>query len=504
MVGTLGFERAFEPCSIAVVGVSRSEQQEHVGSTGLGIMRALRHAGYQGHVYPINPNAGEIDGVRAYPSVTSVPELLDLVIVTVPAVVVPQVLEDCVAARAMNVHVCSSGFAETGEEKGRVLEEKVRQIALRGGLRLVGPNCMGIQVPRARVSTFDGVPLVDGPVAFLSQSGGHTHRLLQYGPTVGIGFSIVISYGNAAGMDVTDFLEYLGSDHGTKVICLYLEGARNGNLLTRMVRRINLVKPVVVWKGGLSDSGARAVASHTGSLGGNKQMWDAFFKQTGAVRAGSIEELAEVSAALVSLPPSLGKRVVVISGGGGNNVAAGDMCAEEGIRLPPLSAETRRGLGEFLSTVNQGLTNPLEAPSLFEDPGQMNRALRLLDTDAGVDMVIVSLMMAHIARKGPNLAGQLLDCLAKIALDKSFHKTLVVTLSDPVTAEAARYWQQIGQTGIPWYPTLRQTCRAVSRYASYYEFVERARGCIPAGSYRLALDAPPSRGFRQRPFFVDV
>lgn len=475
-----GFERAFEPRSIAIVGVSRSKQPRHFGSSGLSILRALHHSGYQGCLYPINPNATEIDGVRVYSSVLSVPDPLDLVIITVPAVAVPQVLEDCIAAKAMNVHVCSSGFAETGEEECKKLEEKVKEIALRGGLRLLGPNCMGIQVPRARITTFDDVPLVHGPVALLSQSGGHAYRFLQYGSTVGVGFSRVISYGNAAVMDVTDLLEYIDSDPETRVICLYLEGVRNGNLLTSMVKQINLVKPVVVWKAGLTDAGARAAASHTGSLAGNRQIWDAFFKQTGAVRAGSVEEMAEVSAALVSLPPSLGKRTVVISGGGGNNVAAGDICAEEGIQLPPLLAETKNELSEFISTVNQGLTNPLEAPSLFLSPSQMNRAMKLLDADPTVDMVIVSLMMAGITRKGIDVADRMLDCLANIARGKVFHKPLVITLSDPMTAEAVRYWQQIKQAGILWYPSLRQACRAMSRYASYYEFVERAGGCSPA------------------------
>jgi len=466
-----GFERALEPQSIAIVGVSRSERQEHFGTSGLAIMRALREAGYKGAVYPINPKADEIDGTKAFAALSALPEQADLVIVAVPAAVVPQVLEDCIKAGMLNVQVCSSGFAETGEQKGRILEEKVRQIVRRGGLRLLGPNCLGIQVPRLGITTISHAKLVTGPVGFLSQSGGHTNRFLKYGPKVGVGFSKIISYGNAAGLDVVDLLEYMCSDKDTKVICLYLEGAPRGNMLVSMVRKINRIKPVIVWKGGLTDFGARAAASHTGSLAGNSQMWDAFFKQTGAVRVSSIEEMAEVCAAFINLPPPSGNRAVVISGGGGNNVAAGDICAEEGIQLLPLSYKLKHGLSQFISFVNQGLTNPLEAASMFFSSSQMRKAMALFNNEPSIDIVIVSLLMAHMDEKGT--IDKILDTLADISKEKELRKLLVVTLTDSVTEDAFQYWQKIRKAGILWYPTLRQTCIAVSKYVAYHEFLKK-------------------------------
>lgn len=467
-----GFEEAFNPRAVAIVGVSRSDRQRHPGGTGLSFLRRLRQLGFEGRIYPVNPNASEIEGTKVYPSVTAIPEPLDLVMVTVPAAFVPQVLEDCVAAKALNVHICTSGFGETGEEEGKRLESRMRDIALMGGLRVIGPNCMGLQVPSVRMGTMDDLPLVQGPVAFISQSGGHAHTYLEHGPTLGVGFSKVISYGNALVLDAPDFLEYFATDPETRIVCMYIEGIRDGARLTRLVRELNPTKPVVVLKGGLTNSGARAASSHTGSLAGDRQTWDAFFKQTGAIRVGSIEEMAEVTMALLRLGALAGKRVAVLGGGGGNSVATGDVCAEEGLDVPLLSPETHTKLMESFSLVNQSVTNPLDAPSLFRDVSLLHRAIELLAADSLVDVVIVSLNIVLSRMVSAKTMGEIEKCISDLSMDNPRGKPIVVALqARGRIEEAERYAQKLREDGITAYSSLQSTCRALSRLADYYEFI---------------------------------
>jgi acyl-CoA synthetase (NDP forming) len=291
----------FYPRSVALVGVSANP----AGFGATGFLMQLRRVGFPGGIYPVNPKAAEIQGLKTYPDLKSIPEVVDLVTVAVPAPRVPEVLEDCIAAGVKNVHIFSSGFSETGEEEGQQLETRITEIIRRGGLRVVGPNCMGIYVPASKLTAFGADPAGSGPVAFISQSGGHANFLTRYAQGLGIRFSKVISFGNACGLQALDFLEYLAEDTETKIITMYLEGIKNGNEFTRLVRAINRTKPVIVWKGGLTESGSRAVASHTGSLAGEGRVWDAFFAQTGAVRVNSLEEIVDVVMAFQHLTPCL-------------------------------------------------------------------------------------------------------------------------------------------------------------------------------------------------------
>jgi acyl-CoA synthetase (NDP forming) len=476
MTADHGFGDRFPPRTIAIVGVSRSEGSVHPGYTGLQLLRTLRDSGFQGRVYPVNPRASTLEGLQVYPRVSAIPEPPDMVIVTVPAAAVPQVLEDCVVAGTRNVQVCTSGFAETGLEEGIRLEHEVREIALRGGLRLIGPNCMGFQVPSAGMKMFGDVNLVSGPVAFVSQSGGHARIFLHHGPHLGIGFSKVISYGNAAVMDAPDFLDYLADDPETRVVCMYLEGIGDGRRLLEAVRKVSPAKPVVVWKGGLTYSGARAASSHTGSLAGDRQVWEAFFRQTGAIRVGSIEEMAEVTMALLRLKPSSGRRVAVIGAGGGDSVANGDICAEEGLEMPPVSPQTRDGLLEFIYLVNQGVMNPLDVPSVFGDVSTMRRAFDLLTADPNIDIVMVNLGAEFFLGPVGEAMGGLAGCV-RDATARPGSKPIVVAVNEQSKIERAEiHLAKLREAGIAAYDSLRMACRALSRFAAYYQYVEEVRG----------------------------
>lgn len=470
------FGEGFPPRNIAIVGVSRSEATSAPGYTGLGILCILIQTGFPGRLYPVNPYASVIEGLQVYPKVTDIPERLDLVIVTVPPAAVPEVVRDCVDAKALNVQICTSGFSETGLEEGKKLEEEIKRIALEGNLRIIGPNCIGFQIPSARIQMHADTPLVPGPVAFVSQSGGHARIFLLRGPELGLGFSTAISYGNALLLDSTDFLEYLRNDPETQIICLYLEGIKDGRRFMKLVKQLNPVKPVVIWKGGLTTSGARAAVSHTASLAGEKKIWDAFFKQTGAIEVGSVDEMANVAMTLLRLKPSTGKRAAVLAAGGGSSVATGDICAQEGIELQPLSEQTKTKMLEFISLVNQGVANPIDVPNVVMDYPGLVRAYEVLSADPVIDMVIIHLGAEFFM-------GKILDAMVELqkhvltSADQNHRfKPLVVALSNEGQEhDIVKYERQLNETGVPTYGSLRTACRALNRFANFYKFLDEIR-----------------------------
>ncbi len=464
-------DRAFHPRTVAIVGVSRDDVNPPPGYTGLKILRLLRDAGFPGKLYPINPNATAIEGFPVYSSVGTLPEAADLVIVTIPARGVPQVLEDCLSAGAVNVHICSAGFGETGEPEGKAAEERLREVASRGHMRIVGPNCLGYHVPASRMNMYQEARLLEGPVAFLSQSGGHAQDYVGYGPKLGIGFSKVVSYGNALFMDAADFLEYLADDAETQVICLYAEGTRNGPRLRRLAREIGRSKPVVVWKGGLTSQGARAAATHTSSLAGNARIWDAFFRQTGAVQVGSIEEMADTAMTFLRLRPITQARAAVIVGGGGSNVANGDICAQEGIELPPLGPQTRARLLQMLSLVNQSVVNPIDSPAIPYNAQLLRQVVETLTGDPSVDLVIMHMSPFFPKRATPQAQAAFKECIADFGR-RAPEKPVVVAIRgwDRMGADAEAMVQDMRAAGITTYSSIRAACRAIKRFADYHRF----------------------------------
>ena len=484
------FEVAFNPKTVAVVGASR--EQRFFGD----FVGRLQQVGFQGRIYPINPKVadGEIHGLKVYPNLVSVPEPIDLVIVSVPSRAVPSVLEDCIAANAKNVHIFTAGFKETGEKEGIELEKRICQIARRGGLRIVGPNCMGLHVPAAKLTTWEAVD-EPGPVAFISQSGGHAGEFAREGARFGIRFSKVISYGNAAVLDSIDFLEYLANDPETKIICMYIEGVRDGQKLTAMVREINRTKPVIVWKGGLTDSGARAVASHTGSLGGEREVWEAFYKQTGAVRVDGFEELLYVTMTFLYLRPLRSNRVALIGAGGGNTVAGADICARDGLELPTLTEKTQKELRSFIPSEGTIIRNPLDIGVVLMDINLLLRSLEPVAADPMVDSIIFALPLGLILLGGAAAAlldqaqqsstdafreelekqsRKVLDILIKFDHENVYGKPLIVVLQPAMgpflPGQRGRIQQELLKENIPVYFSLEAASRAVGKFVRYHEF----------------------------------
>ena len=475
-------EVVFHPKSVAVVGASgRTIDNLRQGAQGgTGFIHIFKRLGFEGNIYPINPNATEILGLKAYPSIAELPEPVDLVIVSVPGKQVPGALEECARAGVKNIHVFTSGFSEMGTDEGRKLEAQVLEVARREGLRIIGPNGMGLHVPAAKISTWDWLPAKSGPVAFLSQSGGHCVFYTRYARQFDIRFSKVISFGNAAMLDSTDFLEYFATDPETKVISMYLEGVKNGAKLVRQVKEIGRNKPVVIWKGGITESGSRAAASHTGSLAGNRALWDAFFAQSGAIAVGSVDDLADVTMTLLHLPPPRGRRVAVMGGGGGNSVAAADFCTQEGLEVPLLTEETRAELRSFVPPAGTSVRNPLDAPVILRDMSLFERTINIVAADPLIDIIIFNQQLDMLHEAGGVKQIQALgDLVCKFASENKYGQPMVAILhtwggETEVRRERTRLTEELARSGIPVYRSLPRASRAIAKYCQYLEFKREA------------------------------
>ncbi len=355
-------EYMFHPRSIAVVGISADPPKLWIKRLYLESLIKNR---FPGPVHLVNPRGGEMDGLPLYRSLKDIPGPVDHVVISVPAVHAPQVMQECREIGARVVHVFSSGFAETGEPDRARLQEAMVEIARQGDMRIIGPNCLGIFYPAGGIGLSPDLPMEPGPIGFLCQSGGNVTCTARHAAARGLRFSKIVSYGNACDINECDLVEYFASDPETKVIAAYIEGTQDGRRLRRVLRQAAAAKPVVVFKGGFSPDGERAAASHTGSLAGADAVWDGLLRQAGAIRAFSYEEMVDVLVALLRVRPFRGLNTCVIGHGGGASVMATDEMSRVGFRLPPIPGEIRDGLKEFVDLANSMLRNPLDLGTGF-------------------------------------------------------------------------------------------------------------------------------------------
>ncbi len=469
------FEVVFHPKVVAMVGVSaRATGGVGMAFRGAGFIGSFEGLGFPGRIYPVNPKATEILGRKAYPTVSAIPEPVDLVIVSVPAAAAPDVLEDCIVAGAKNIHMYTAGFEETGELEAIELGNRVREIARRGGLRIIGPNCMGLYVPAAGIGTFEDLPCESGSVAFLSQSGGHLNWFTHHGARYGLRFSKGISFGNAYVLDSTDYLEYLATDPETRLICIYLEGVKNGRKLLSQVREINRIKPVIILKAGLTSAGWRAVASHTASMAGEEAIWAGFFAQTGAVQVFSLEEMAEMAMTFQCLPPPSGKRIAIVVLGGGSSVASADICSREGLDIPHLTTETQSELKKFISLAGASVRNPLDTGLVFRDVSLLKREVELVVTDPNIDMLVVRPHLDMVRSGGSDQVDRVIDYLADFARSRPRGKPVALTFysfaRDPEEAVLrSRFESELPNKGVAVYDSLATASRALARYHRYHQ-----------------------------------
>jgi len=462
--------------SIAVIGAARALRGGFPGMFG-----CLRNFGYPGRLYPINQKAEEIGGIKTYPSLVALPERVDLVIISVPAPFVPDALRDCVASGNKNIHIFSSGFKESGEEQGIQLQKEIEQIARDGGLRVVGPNCMGFYVPASRILTWTVASRESGPISLVSQSGGNAQDITNYTSSrYGIYFSKSISYGNALTLDSTDFLDYLAHDDDTRIINMYLEGVKDGRRLLELVTETNRRKPVIIYKSGLTESGARAVSSHTGSLAGGENIWKAFFRQSGAVPVDSLEEMADVTLAFHHLGKTQSLRTTVLGFGGGIGVSAADSCARSGLELPELSSGTIKKLREFIPPAGTMIRNPIDAVVAFVDLNLLGKVLNILATSGEIDNFIISVPLDWLfgMEEGGTYIEKIAAYLAREGRKHTQGKPLVVVWRQYEPAPEIRKWVAVMEkillpAGIPVYEGLPRAVVSLSKLAEYCAFQKR-------------------------------
>jgi acyl-CoA synthetase (NDP forming) len=338
-------KRLFQPDSIAIVGAS----QDELKSGGMFVSSLLKD-GYKGTIYPINRKESEIMSLKSYPGVLDVPGKIDLAVIAVPARGVPQIMAECARKGVKFAVVHSVGFSELGAE-GRELERRMVEAASSGEVRIVGPNCMGIFSPKGHINTitpYARVAMEPGGVAFVGQSGWASETMTRIGTERGLRFSGIVSIGNQSDLNIEDFLEYFGNDPETKLFAAYIEGIKQPRRFLKLAEEISPRKPIIVWKGGSSEFGAKAAASHTGSLAGNHAIFQALSRQKGIISAGSLEELLDLAVAFSCPYLPAGRELGLLIEAGGGAVAIGDACAREGLNISPLPEYVQKQIQEFL------------------------------------------------------------------------------------------------------------------------------------------------------------
>jgi acyl-CoA synthetase (NDP forming) len=472
MSGDADLDGVFNPKSVAIAGISTSRAYDGIAETYL---RALIESEFNGPIYPINPKGGEIRGVKIYPNVKDVPDSLDYVICCIPAASVPQLVKDCAAKGVKAVQFFTSGFSENGTEEGRRLEAEICDIARQGGIRLIGPNCMGVYCPKAGLSFAPDYPTESGPVAFICQSGGNAIYFTRYAAQRGVRFSKVVSFGNAADVNESELLEYLTADHETGIIAAYIEGLKDGRRFSKAVRRAAAVKPVIMMKGGCTEAGARAVASHTGALAGSARIWDGLLRQAGVIPVATLEELADILVTLLYLVVPHGRRLGAIDVGGGAAVVATDAYVSAGLDLPPLPQELRQKLRSFLSTdAGLSVNNPVDLAGQYYNTSAAYSVVKTLADYGGVDILVFHLPLG-INPPFPSFPKEFAIAILDnaIRVHNEIDKPMVVVIDQLTTVEswetAIACQQKCQQAGIPVYFSVSSAAKAIGRFLSYHE-----------------------------------
>ena len=456
---TASMESFFAPKAVAVIGANRER-----GKIGSEILHNLVAGGFSGRLFAVHPSASSVDGVPAFPTVTGIPSEIDLAIVCVPCARVSATVDECLAKGVKALVVISAGFAETGTA-GRVRENEILDKLRAAGIRMIGPNCMGIinTDPDIRLNaTFSPTTPPDGRVAFLTQSGALGLAILEHVQELDLGLSTFVSVGNKADVSGNDLLQYWADDPRTDVILLYLESFGNPRRFAQLARRVAERKPIVAVKSGRSRSGARAAASHTGALATNDAVVDALFRQAGIIRTSTVEELFDVAALLAHQPVPAGPRVAVLSNAGGLAILAADACEAQGLQLASLSDATVRRLRMLLPPA-ASVSNPVDMLA-SATPEQYRCATKLLLADEQVD----SLQVIFV----PPLVTQATEVATAISSGS-------VLTSKPVIATfmgSRSVRRELGR--IPAYRFPESAVMALARATAYGAWRRRPRGSI--------------------------
>jgi acetyltransferase len=440
---TKSLENVFNPKSVAIIGAS-----EVPGKAAERRTRSLIEGGFGGDIYLINPKRSELFGRKAYPNIAEVGTQVDLAMIVVAPRFLVTAVADSVKAGVKGIVVITAGLGETGEE-GKKIESDILSEAAKTGACVIGPNCSGMFSGSAGMNLL-GIPrLQKGPISVLAQSGNVIDSLTHYAGVRGLGFSKIISLGNAIGASFPDYIDYLKDDADTKVIITYLEGIKDGNRLVRVARETVRKKPIIAIKVGRSPAGARAAASHTGSLAGDDLIVDAAFKQAGIVRVANIDELFDMAEVFCNCPLPEGNRVAILSEGGGDNSIAADNAEIHGMQVPVLSEDTQQKIKPFLLG-GMPTSNPIDyGGTAEENPHMITECVRVCMQCNEVDGIYITgffggfkdIIASHVAELEEQTSRDLVDLVSR------FKKPLIVNTS--FAREDIESMAILKQAGIP-------------------------------------------------------
>ena len=485
-------EAIFHPRSIAVVGASANPN-----TPGYDYVSSLQKFGFSGDLYPVNPRAEEILGLPAFPSLRDVPGQVDYVISCIPATAVLELVDDCAAKGARALQLFTARFSETGREEDAELERRLAQRAREAGVRIIGPNCMGLLYPRQGISFRADMPRQPGNVGFLSQSGNLLFELTYLAGPRGLRFSKAVSYGNGLDLSEADFLDYFAQDAESAVVGAYVEGVRDGRRFLAALKRAAARKPVVVLKGGRTAAGGRAAASHTAALAGRHAVWTAAVTQAGAVSVDTVEELIDMLIAFAYMRPGSalpgpsvgrpvgpgkqGRRLGMVGAGGGRSVLTADLCEELGLSVLPLPADVERRIAEKAPDLAGWVTNPVDQSILAGSGVGGTQVLEWMDESPDIDLLLANVGEAWALGR-PNAESLLARIPERFAqVSGSTRKPMAVVIF-PTDYADERLWRLVSgareklvKAEMALFPSVERAVRALARFVQYWERSEVSR-----------------------------
>jgi len=456
----------FEPKAVAIIGATNKKGK--VGNVIFENFKKNKEQGiFKGSIYPVNPKLDEIEGYKVYKGVKELPEDADLAVISIPAPFVPQTMKEIAEKGIKSVIIITGGFGELGEE-GKKMEEEILQIAKENGIRIIGPNCVGVYVPDAGVDT---VFLPDekmdrpksGSIAFVTQSGAFAAAMLDWAAGAGIGIGKMVSYGNKLDVDDADLMDYFIYDESIKAVTLYIEGVKEGRKFIEAAKRITKVKPVIALKSGKTEYGAKAASSHTGSLAGADIIYDAVFKQTGILRAEDFEHMFDVAKAFAKCKLPKGDRIGIITDGGGAGVMASDAVAKFGLKMAELSEETIKYLKEHFPP-HAVAGNPTDVVG-DTDAQRYKYAIEAFVNDPNVDAIVIIVLFQVPLLKEE----EIIEILAEYT--KKSEKPIVAVAMGGKKTEY--YAKMLENKGVPVYPTPERGVRAMAGLVQYAKYLEK-------------------------------
>ncbi len=447
---------------------------------GHAFVQCLQDSGFTGPIYPLNPAGGEIRGLKVYRSLADVPGRVDYVISCIPARLTPQLVRDSAASGARVVSFFTAGYSESGRREGRELEDELLKAARAAGVRLLGPNCLGLYCPDIGLSFASDFPGEKGGVAFIGQSGGNSIFLIRTAAQRGVRFSKAVSYGNACDVDEADLLEYFIDDSDTTVVAAYIEGVRDGRRFRHVLQRLAAAKPVIILKGGSTAGGAVAASSHTGSLAGSNESWEGLLRQAGAIRVNNLDEMADMLVTFSFLGRPRGRRVAVFGSNGGFTVLTADDYIRAGFDLPQLDrgsqGQLRDAVARFCATdAGMILKNPFDITNISSPEG-LYAAMKTLAASDCFDLLVAQISISNSGwpfAESPYRAwpGMFLDALLSVYRDTG-RPAAVILHSVTNTHEfqsLASLLQKCRPAALPVYESIPRAAQAMDRLMRYHQ-----------------------------------